>query len=191
MIKRWFGISIAMILWVASLSAFADEASRDRSPPAHNINEYNAPGPDQTSGDSATPKTVLGSRYLFLAGSTFTRFGSTASVSDFGSGCLFTNGALVKDLQLPEDAQIVGARLFYYSDGTPSTFMGFVLLTSTGLGDHDYPFYENVYGGNGYGNELFTPSSPLVVSNQTMFYNLIVQMQPGMRFCGVRIQYVM
>lgn len=188
MIRKWLGISFAVALGAACLPVLADGGSSDGFPSSHNLNYYNLPGPDLASGDSAAPNGVIGS-FQFISGSAFTPITSAQNVSYSGEGCSASNGFLTTNLTLPDGADVIGMRIFYQNDGTPSNLTTIRLTAYAGDGSHTTFITAIAGGNNGYESQYFAPTEPFSIDPFSHAYVLNASAPPGMSICGVRVQY--
>lgn len=188
MIRILPGISIAVVLGAAWLPALAHESSLDGFSPPQNLNYYDVPGPDLASDDSAAPNGASGT-FLFIAGSAFTPLGSTQTVEYSGSGCSTSNGTMTTSVMLPDGAEVLGFRMYYYNDGTPSNFATVRFQSYTGLGGQATLITGLAGGNTDYESQYFQSTSTLVIDGFNYSYALTASAPSGMRICGVRVQY--
>ncbi|MGB0134279.1 hypothetical protein [Dokdonella sp.] len=192
MIRKWFGISIAVALGAACLPAFASEATTDGFPPAQNFNYTHLPGADQAADGAAE---LLGaSAYLFVAGSAFTPRDSSATVTYPGGGCstisslTVASGYLLTSLELPTNAVIQGLRLYYYSPVAGNRVRAGV-ATYTGDGGTTDLLFVTSTESTGYTSEYFPLATPATVDNANQSYALLGSTETGTRLCGIRLLY--
>lgn len=186
MFRTIIGTSIAMVLLGTCLPASAAEGSIDGFPPAQNFNYTHLPGADQEI--DATTGVTGGSAYLFLAGSAFTPRTSGQTVTYPGGGCSYSNGALTTSLELPNNAEIHGVRIYYFSPA-PAAKVGLFLTTYQGNGSLTDLLTGTTTSSGGYTDEYFSASPALVVNNGSGSYVLTATMDPDTRFCGMRVFY--
>lgn len=186
MFRTLIGTSIALALLGTCLPALATEEAMDGSAPAQSVNYVHWPGADQEI-DSASSVSG-GSTHLFLAGSAFTPRTSSQTVTYPGGGCLYSSGAVTTSLELPNNTLIHGVRVFYYSPISTAR-IGVFLTTYPGNGTLTDLLTGTTTFSGGYSDDYFSTSSALVVDNGSGSYVLTATMDPGTRFCGMRVFY--
>lgn len=189
MTKRIVRVAVAASLFGACLTAFATEATSDGFPPAQNLDYHHGPGPDLAADGSTGPSGVIGSQYLFIAGSAFTPRSNSQSVSYPGGGCSTTDGAVTTSLELADGAVVQGVRLYYYNNGLPGSAVRVFLTTYTGLGGSTDLIGANSTESIGYSSEYFAAASPLVIDNVNQSHVLTSNMDANLRLCGMRVFY--
>lgn len=148
-------------------------------------------GEDALAMDGTSLRSASGNQYQFIAGSAFTARASSQVIQYPGAGCTYTNGAVTTNLQLPEGAEILGVRTYYYNNGEPGNAVATYLTSYDGEGGYTDYLYTSSTKSNGYHNELHQPVSPIPVDNYSNAYVLTATMTTGsgLRFCGMRILY--
>ena len=175
-----------MALLGTCLPVLATEGTLDGFAPPQDISFTHWPGADQEI--DSTPGILAGSTYLFVAGSAFTPRTSSQTVSYPGGGCSYSDGALTTSLELPEQAEVHGVRVYYYSPSPPARVALFLTIYPGNGSSTDLMMSSTSYGG-GYTTEYFPTLSPLMIDNASGSYVLTATMEPGTRVCGMRVFY--
>ena len=186
--NRILSVAVAVALFGGCPSAFATEATTDGFPPAQNLNYDHMPGPDMVVDGTNAPAGVAG-QYLFVAGSAFTPRNSSATITYPGGGCTNSSGDWVlTSLELPEGAEVLGLRLYYYNNGASGSVAG-ALTSYTGAGGSTDLILGSSTGSTGYSSEYFPAASSLVIDNGGQSYALLGSAGVNLRLCGIRVFY--
>lgn len=187
MIRNILGASIALAMCGLCQPALASEGTSEGFPPQENYNYYHVPGPDIAADGTAA--LLGGSEYLFVAGSALTPRASSTTITYPGGGCISSTGDFVlTSLNLPQGAEVIGIRLYYYNNGSASSAN--VALTSySGSGGSSDLIFGTASGNTGYLSEFFGPATPLLIDNGGQSYAMLASMGAGLRVCGMRVFY--
>ena len=186
--KKILSIAAAVALLGGCPFAFATEATTDGFPPAQNLNYHHMPGPDMAADGAITPAGVAG-QYLFVAGSAFTPRKSGQIITYPGGGCTNTSSDWVlTSLELPDGAEVLGLRLYYYNNGSAGSVSG-ALTSYTGAGGSSDLLVGTSTENIGYSSEYFPATTPLVIDNFAKSYALLGTTGIDLRLCAIRVFY--
>lgn len=178
-------LGTAILLASACAMAMAGDATSDGAATPQDIQYFHASGADD--GALADPRGI-GDSYLFIAGSALSPRTSSQTVSYIGAGCIATNDAVTTDLQLPDGAEILGVRVYYYNSGQPGAVRTF-LTSYDGAGSFfDHLNMPSTFD-DGYASEYFPLPTPLVVDNFSQSLVLTANTSTGLQLCGLRVFY--
>ncbi len=180
---------VAMLLGFAS-PVFAGDGVSAAPASAQAISYLHMPGADMTADGSLTPNGVVGNQYLFVAGSAFTPRSSAQAVTYPGAGCSNSSAAVTTSLELPQDASILGVRLYYYNNGTASSVSLF-LTTYPGDGNSTDELVASSTLNTGYSSEYFALPAALLVDNVAHAHALTGLTGGTTRLCGMRVFYAL
>lgn len=186
--KTIMNVAAAVALMCGCQSAFATEATTDGFPRPDNLNYHHMPGPDMAADGTTLPAGVAG-QYLFVAGSAFTPRRSSQTITYPGGGCTNTSSDWVlTSLELPDGAEVLGLRLFYYNLGSAGSVSG-ALTSYTGSGGSTDLLVANSTGNTGYSSEYVAATTSLIIDNGAKSYALLGATGSDLRLCGIRIYY--
>lgn len=147
-----------------------------------------------TPEEQATLPQTTTTLYRWIAGSTFTPRYASTTYTYKGAGCVSITGGtpiLNTYLHLPNGAQLLGAR-FYYYDANASDSMVFV-TDYNGAGSFNEFIVENSAGNAGYSSIFATPASSYLVNNSMRGLGLVWNsggvVDTTMALCGIRVMY--
>ncbi len=182
--KRLMGAAAAVAL-LACQPSFATEAGTEQLPVAQQPGYYHMPGPDLAADGSITP-AGFGMTYLFLAGSAFTPRSSNQTITYPGAGCTKSSSDyVVASLELPENTEVYGIRLYYYNNGSTGSVSG-ALTSYTGDGGSQDLIFGTSTQNTGYVSEYFAATS-LTIDNYSQSYSLLGKTDVGLALCGIRV----
>lgn len=178
----------AILLASICAPAMSADGVSDTTAPQGEIGYHDVFGADEVARSETSPEAAV-ERYLFIAGSAFNARLSTQTVTYPGAGCTYSDKAVTTDLQLPDGAQMLGVRTYYYNDGEPTRRVTTFLSTYDGLGGVTDLLSVGSTGTAGYHSEYFALASPVTVDNINKSYVLSAMMDTNLRFCGMRFFY--
>jgi len=184
--KQRLACALAMALAAWAATAVAREGTTDGAPVRPTALSHHLSAVDDAV--PSAPAGVSGSTgYLFVAGSAFTSRDSSNAVSYAGAGCVVsTSNYVVTDLQLPDGANVLGIRSYYYNNGQPGSVAA-TLTSYDGAGGFTDHVIGNSTMNTGYADEYFGAVTPPVIDNASLSYALLGKTVANTQFCGIRV----
>jgi len=171
---------------IGSSALVAATGTEGASFPPANASSTSLPGADQ---DPAPPGQTISYAYRFIAGSAFHPRESATAVTYKSTGCVSSNGDwLDADVVLPDGAQLLGVRLYYYNNAQPGSIPLF-MRAMDGAGNDTLILSATSSLDSGFADEFFAIDAPVTINNES--YSYVVRAAPGngLNMCGARLYY--